>query len=307
MYSDLERSVFNVSYAFDICLNFVPEVGLEFTSGCHCFASLKYAAFTSSLVLVSETPSTVNKLSSFAMFLTTMLPRKCWKGAIGLKSTIGKGYVAWEHSSIEHCDALQLLPGCMSRFHLVPWAISKISGRSIALVAVPAQSKLASTVPTAYFADAFEQRCSDIQDANAVQLYYDLLRRAPKWADGLMHMRNRTCNYLFGLKDIGTFSEITLTKPLDEYRAGERLGVFTVVSISEDEFVFEDRDKHLNVQLSLLKRSDTGSVVISTVVHVNNWIGKLYMFFVGPAHKFIAPMMLFAFPVVQHAKVGDRG
>jgi len=185
----------------------------------------------------------------------------------------------------------------MSRFHLAPWVISKFSGRSIVMTTVPAQSRLAPIVHTASFADAFEQQNSDIRDANAIQLYYDLLRRAPSWADALMRTRNKVCSALFGLKDIGTFSEISLTKPLEEYTAGEKLGVFTIVSITEDEFVFEDNDKHLNVQLSLLKRSDTGSIVISTVVHVNNCIGKLYMFFVGPAHKFIAPMMMLAFPI----------
>lgn len=187
----------------------------------------------------------------------------------------------------------------MTKFHIIPWTISKISGRSIVMTAVPKRSKLASIVHTAYFADAFEQKGSDLQGASAVRLYYDLLKKAPLWADSLMYARNKLCSFLFGLKDIGTFSEITLTKPLEDYKVGERLGVFTVVSIEEDEFIFEDRDKHLSVQLSLLKQSDSGSVVISTVVHVNNWIGKFYMFFVGPAHKFIAPMMLFAFPVLK--------
>jgi hypothetical protein len=30
-------------------------------------------------------------------------------------------------------------------------------------------------------------------------------------------------------------------------------------------------------------------LVVSTVVHEHNWLGWVYMLFVGPAHKVIAP------------------
>lgn len=57
----------------------------------------------------------------------------------------------------------------------------------------------------------------------------------------------------------------------------------------------QDDDKHLIVQLSVLKQThdDThDKLTLSTVVHIHNTLGRVYMVFVGPAHKVIAPAVL---------------
>jgi hypothetical protein len=84
---------------------------------------------------------------------------------------------------------------------------------------------------------------------------------------------------------------IDRARPLQDYRVGERVGIFTVLHISDDEVVMGDDDKHLDVQVSLLKTADR-KVVVSTIVHIHNALGRVYMFFVAPAHRIIAPVVL---------------
>ena len=148
----------------------------------------------------------------------------------------------------------------MSKFHIVPWGLSKLSGRRIVMTDIPINSKLFATIPGSYFADAFEQHHSDIKGKSAVELYYEMFKKSPSWVETLLRVRNKTCKIVFGLKDVGTFTSFTLTKP------------------------------------------ETESVVVSTVVHVHNFIGKFYMFFVGPVHRVVACAMFFGLPI-QNKKV----
>ena len=185
----------------------------------------------------------------------------------------------------------------MSKFHVVPWLVSKVSGRSIVMKNIPVESKLFSKVQNSYFADAFEQYHSDIKGKDAIELFYDMSRRSPAWINTLLRIRNKSCKLLFGLKDVGVFSDTKLTKPLNEYKQGDKLGIFTIVSVSENEMVGEDNDKHLCVQVAIMKRPESESVIVSTVVHVHNFIGKFYMLFVGPVHRVVTTMLLFGIPV----------
>lgn len=57
-----------------------------------------------------------------------------------------------------------------------------------------------------------------------------------------------------------------------------------------------DTDKHLDMAPSVHKRSnsETGRVVltVSTVVHIHNGLGRLYMLPVAPVHKLILPSVM---------------
>jgi hypothetical protein len=55
-----------------------------------------------------------------------------------------------------------------------------------------------------------------------------------------------------------------------------------------------DDDKHLRVQVSLFKsiRGGQATVSISTVAHIHNALGRVYMAVVGPVHGLIVPPML---------------
>ena len=79
---------------------------------------------------------------------------------------------------------------------------------------------------------------------------------------------------------------------VDNLQVGDRLSIFTIVHKSDDEVVLEDNDKHLQVLISIQRNVEQNNVSISSVVHVHNWLGKFYMFFVGPVHRLIVPTML---------------
>ena len=68
---------------------------------------------------------------------------------------------------------------------------------------------------------------------------------------------------------------------------GEKIGVWPIFSLSEDEVVAGRDNKHMDFRLSVLKvpDGDRPSVVVSTICTVHNLSGKLYLFFVVPFHR----------------------
>ncbi len=162
----------------------------------------------------------------------------------------------------------------------------------IAKTAVPPCSALHPTLHDADFFDAYRLD-QDADNLAAIEVCLLTLFQTPRWVDLAMTARNRVGGWV-GLKDLGRLSAIDQAKPPGAYRVGERLGIFTLLSISEREVLLGDDDKHLDVKISVRLVGEPGerSVVVSTVVHVHNTLGRLYMLFVGPAHKVIAPAVL---------------
>ncbi|MBI3283639.1 MAG: DUF2867 domain-containing protein [Burkholderiales bacterium] len=110
-----------------------------------------------------------------------------------------------------------------------------------------------------------------------------------------MALRNSTVR-LVGLKDLGGLGEISGAKPESAYTAGDRVGMFTLISNSDNELLVGDSDQHLDVVLSVYRHpatpSGVQSIAVSTVVHVHNFLGRAYMLPVTPLHKLIAPALL---------------
>ena len=93
-----------------------------------------------------------------------------------------------------------------------------------------------------------------------------------------------------GLKHLRHLGGFDVKKPVNEYQVGDRVGIFTLLFLSDDEIILGDSDKHLDVKVSVHKgNNESGLVSISTVVHVHNFLGKLYMLFVKPMHQLIVP------------------
>lgn len=158
----------------------------------------------------------------------------------------------------------------------------------------PRNSRAASLLPGAYFHDAWAIAPA-APDLDALEQFLRVAARTPRWIDALMRIRNRIVGH-FGLKNLGSLSQIPLNKKSSEYVVGERVGIFTLISKTDDEVLLGDDDKHLKVVVSVHKGSggaDSAPVVtVTTVVHVKNWLGKLYMVPVAPAHRVIARAMV---------------
>lgn len=159
-------------------------------------------------------------------------------------------------------------------------------------VPVPPDAEIHRHLPGAYFFDAYRV---DIEPdpRSAFEIYLGMVAATPAWVDGLMALRNRVVR-LFGLKDLGAMGPPDRSRPASAYAPGERVGIFTLLSVTERELILGDADKHLQVRVSVCKRTEGGrsSVVVTTVVHVHNLLGRVYMLFVGPVHKVIAPAMM---------------
>ncbi|MDD2924442.1 DUF2867 domain-containing protein [Rhodoferax sp.] len=163
---------------------------------------------------------------------------------------------------------------------------------NIARQALPEHSHIASQTPGADFADCycFADPCPD---ASAMATYLAVMGRTPRWMDFLMAVRNRVVR-LAGLKHLDADQASLSAKPASSYRVGERVGIFSLIHMAEDEVIVCDDDKHLRVQLSVYKHKvqDRPMVSVSTVVHNHNRLGRLYMAVVGPVHQRIVPIML---------------
>ncbi|MCE2572471.1 DUF2867 domain-containing protein [Motilimonas eburnea] len=159
-------------------------------------------------------------------------------------------------------------------------------------MSIPSQSQLFDYAKGAYFADSFTREIS-YQGQTALDIYLEVASQTPAWIAFLMELRNRIVATL-GLKHLGRLQDAALPEAGVQPRVGERLGIFSLISISDSEIVLEDNDKHLVVRVSFMidVKGDIATVHANTVVHVHNVWGKVYMFFVAPVHKLIVPSSL---------------
>ncbi len=158
---------------------------------------------------------------------------------------------------------------------------------------LPAPSRIQALAAGADFQDAYVVEVLQPQ-RSALEHLLLTLQRTPAWVERLMDLRNRVVVW-FGLRPAGDWR--AGLKPADAaWQPGDRVGIFTLMSMDEDEVIVGDDDRHLRVLISLRRLSAGGGqparVVISTVVHLHNTLGRLYMLPVTPAHRVIAPVVL---------------
>jgi hypothetical protein len=159
-------------------------------------------------------------------------------------------------------------------------------------IPIPTDCSLHASAQSAYFADAFTTLVPR-SDLTATQLYGAVMRSTPKWVDNAMHARNRIVR-LFGLKDMGALSAMPV-KSEQAPQPGQRMGIFTFAHATPTELVMQDTDKHLSVQIAVIKQTVDAvhdRVIACTVVHTHNLLGRLYLLPVGVAHKHIVPAVL---------------
>ena len=75
-----------------------------------------------------------------------------------------------------------------------------------------------------------------------------------------------------------------------EAQRGERIGIFRIYAVSDDEIIVGEDDSHLDFRLSVLRHRDAGrhgSVTLSSVVHCHNGVGRAYILLIRPFHKLI--------------------
>jgi len=159
---------------------------------------------------------------------------------------------------------------------------------------VPAGSAINARLPGAYFYDCYTMSVPDTAPI-ALSYFLTAVANTPRWVNRLMALRNKIVRFV-GLKDIGGLGELIPGKPASAYAPGDRVGIFKLISNSPNEALLGDSDKHLDVVLSVYTQSigqdGAQSVSVTTVVHIHNLLGRIYMLPVTPLHRLIAPAVL---------------
>jgi hypothetical protein len=158
----------------------------------------------------------------------------------------------------------------------------------------PAGSEIKRLVVGSYFHDAWSINAVE-PNLDPLGQFLRVAKSTPGWIDAAMNLRNRIVA-MFGLKNLGGLTDVHNSKTAAEYKPGDRVGIFTLISQSDNEVLLGDSDKHLDVVVSVHRQQSAQSakavVTVTTVVKVHNWLGRLYMVPVRPAHRIIAQAMV---------------
>jgi hypothetical protein len=149
-------------------------------------------------------------------------------------------------------------------------------------VEIPKQSRVLQLFSRTYLADAYEAHLPEgaIHDPQALARF--IFGNQPSWVSKLMRMRDLIAAR-FGLKTANRLR----TSP------DKRIGIFKVYETHPTEVILGEDDAHLDFRVSVLVRSKllAGSgasfVVVSTVVHCHNLLGRCYIFFIAPFHRLV--------------------
>jgi len=156
---------------------------------------------------------------------------------------------------------------------------------TVTAVEIPLQASIAGLYPLTHLADAYAVTLPAESSANPEQLARFIFSQQPRWVDGLMVIRDAMVS-LFGLKTANQLSKAT----------GQRVGIFKIYSSQAQEVVLGENDRHLDFRLSLVcTPSGAGGehrLVLSTVVHCHNLLGRSYVFLIAPFHRLVVKASL---------------
>lgn len=158
-------------------------------------------------------------------------------------------------------------------------------------IAPPAELLIAASLPGAHFHDSYVIPYP-VGEQSALAICLQVIGASPPWVDRLMRLRNQLVQ-LVGLKDLGDLNDFgdLASRPLDSYREGQRVGIFTLLRLTPNEVILGDSDRHLDVQVSFATANGS-SLINTTVVHTHNRLGRYYMWLVKPFHRRIVRSLL---------------
>jgi GNAT superfamily N-acetyltransferase len=139
-------------------------------------------------------------------------------------------------------------------------------------------------------ADAFSIRLPPGVSGDPEVLARFVFSQQAPWIGGLMKVRDALVSG-FGLKTAKHF--VSLAGKASQ----SRIGIFKVYSTSETEIVLGEDDKHLDFRVSVLCSGEPASevgrqLVVSTVVHCHNRLGRAYILLIAPFHRLVVQSSL---------------
>lgn len=157
--------------------------------------------------------------------------------------------------------------------------------------ALPKESILNDYSDGAYYVDSHQFRIEKA-DLTPIEVYCEIVKSAPKWSNILLSLRNRFVT-ICGLKDVGNFGNFE-NKNAKDFVVGDRIDLFYIREIKQNEIIVGLDDKHLDVSISIVILPEGSGTIayLSTLIHVHNFLGKVYMGMVTPFHTPIIHSMI---------------
>ena len=166
----------------------------------------------------------------------------------------------------------------------------QIDNHAVTPVALPVESGVCHIYKMTNLADAYAIQLPKGTTTNPELLARFIFSQQSPWISGLMRVRDAVVAG-FGLKTSGELMKA------DSVGRANRIGIFKVYSTSTHEIILGEDDKHLDFRLSLLYQAQPSAMssprlVLSTVVHCHNRLGRRYIFFIAPFHRLIVQSTL---------------
>ena len=160
------------------------------------------------------------------------------------------------------------------------------ANRSVLSVAVPAESGVARMYDAPDLADAYAVRLPDNAIDDPELLARFRFAHQAGWIAKLLGLRDALVAR-FGLK---TAKQLRMANPPG---SRDRVDFFRIYARSTREIILGENDSHLDFRLSVLQQTrDTheGSaryLILSTVVHCHNGLGRFYILAIAPFHRLV--------------------
>ncbi len=163
------------------------------------------------------------------------------------------------------------------------------SDRTITPVAIPNGSRLRHLYEKPDLADAYSIRLPNNATTDPETIARFLFSHRSPWFSLLMRLRDALVAP-FGIK----------TSERLQCSGGDRIGVFKIYEKGSYEIIMGEDDIHLDFRLSvLIQRKIDSCVILSTVAHCHNLLGRIYIKLITPFHKMVVRSVL-----GQSARIG---
>ena len=148
-------------------------------------------------------------------------------------------------------------------------------------VTPPPDTAIAGLYRGARLADAYAIGLPEAASGDAATLARFVLTHHAPWVDLLMRVRDG----VMGRLGVKTAAQLR-TAPAGHQ--GERVGIFRIYAVAPSELVVGEDDSHLDFRLSVQVQPGAGDsrrLVLTTVVHCHNALGRAYIAVIAPFHR----------------------
>ena len=166
-------------------------------------------------------------------------------------------------------------------------------------------------VAAAYYRDSYRAPLSHPQ-ASVTDIFHAIFAHRPIWMRLLFIIRN----HIVAIWGLHAEPANAVMNPVTarHYAVGDNIGSWPIFNLTETELIAGRNDRHLDFRISIFREVEnaadcvtanktdgatvntpvdaTSSVIVSTVCEIHNTLGKIYLFFVIPFHRFGAQWLI---------------